>query len=143
MVRNIAPSIPLTAKDDYPFNVTINWDPPAFEKLNPVYVYLVSLFVYRNNSCDGRISLDLVSSHRQVSWLIHYKSRFWCFILYSDVTCNFLVMVRSAPGFLGGSDSILKPLFLRFVITSKSKSKYGFVGSIHEGYHRNSKTVKI
>ena len=72
MVRNIAPSIPLTAKDDYPFNVTINWDPPAFEKLNPVYVYLVSLFVYRNNSCDGRISLDLVSSHRQVKVLVFH-----------------------------------------------------------------------
>ena len=51
--------------------------------------------------------------------------------------------VWSAPGFLGGSDSILQSLFLRFVITSKSKSKYGFVGNIHEGYHANSKTVNI
>lgn len=87
MVTNIAPSIPLTAKDDYPFNVTINWDPPAFAVVWRVFVYVVSLFVYRNNSRDGRISLDLVSFYQQVSW-VHYKSRFWYFILYSDVTCN-------------------------------------------------------
>ena len=63
-------------------------------------LYLVTLFMYKNNSCSGEISLDYIRSGLQVSWLYH-QSRFWClffvvcfgfFFLFqkldSDVTCN-------------------------------------------------------
>ena len=83
VVRNISSAIPLTAEDDYPFNLTINWDPPAYH-YKKVVLYLVTLFMYKNNSCSGEISLDYIRSGLQVSWLYH-QSRFWC--LFFVVVC--------------------------------------------------------
>ncbi|XP_073250033.1 uncharacterized protein [Porites lutea] len=64
VVRNISSAIPLTAEDDYPFNLTINWDPPAYH-YKKVVLYLVTLFMYKNNSCSGEISLDYIRSGPQ------------------------------------------------------------------------------
>ena len=74
-VRNIRAAIPLTSKDDYPFyNVTINWDPPAYH-YSKVLTYYVTLSIYKR--CDEEIVHHYVDSHIVVSWL-QYQCRFWC-----------------------------------------------------------------
>ena len=75
MVRNLRVSIPLTSKDDYPFyNVTINWDPPAYQ-YRPVLRYSVTLLTYKR--CRGETFRHQAGSHLEVGWL-HHQCRFWC-----------------------------------------------------------------
>ena len=64
LVRNIRASIPLTSKDDYPFyNVTINWDPPAYQ-YSPVRLYSVTLLTYKR--CRGETFPHVAGFHLEV-----------------------------------------------------------------------------
>lgn len=63
VVRNITL---LTANDDYQSNMTIIWDPPVY-KYRPVNLYLVRITMFRNNSCEGRISASMLGLHEAVS----------------------------------------------------------------------------
>ena len=75
VVRNIRASIPLTSKDDYPFyNVTINWDPPAYH-YSEVVSYSVTLLTYK--ICNGGIARHYVVTHAEVGCL-HHQCRFLC-----------------------------------------------------------------
>ena len=59
-------AIPLTSKDDYPFyNVTINWDPPAYHFIEK-FRYIVILVMFER--WNGRIFRHFVDKRLEVGF---------------------------------------------------------------------------